>query len=104
VHALIDYNHFFGRNLIGSASLWTEESFKKVISLLRDEDIQKQIFKSKEARQRLDHYVNERDNLDTYAKYWQPFASLFSESGEGRIKISSLTNQVFDLAASKCCN
>ncbi|MFZ0510084.1 MAG: DUF87 domain-containing protein [Candidatus Nitrosopolaris sp.] len=46
------------------ANLWTEESFKKIISLLRDEDIQKQIFKNKDPRQRLDHFVNERDNLD----------------------------------------
>jgi hypothetical protein len=90
----------FERSPIEGANLWTEESFKKVISLLRDEDIQKQIFKSKEARQRLDHYVNERDNFDTYVKYWQPFASLFRESGEGKIRISSLTYQVFDLAAS----
>jgi hypothetical protein len=36
---------------------------------------------------------------------WQPFASLFKES-EGRIKISSLTNQVFDLSTSNrpSCN
>jgi hypothetical protein len=38
--------------------------------------------------------------LDTYVKYWQPFASLFREGVEGKIRISSLTNQVFDLAAS----
>ena len=28
------------------ANLWTEESFKKVISLPRDEDVQKQIFRN----------------------------------------------------------
>ena len=80
-------------------NLWTRQSFEKVMILLRDENIQKQIFKGKEARQRFDHFVDLKNNEDTYVRYWQPFASLFRENQDGKINISSLTNQVFDLTS-----
>jgi hypothetical protein len=85
-------------NSVNLTKLWTEQSFKNVMNLLHDEDIQKQIFKGKEQRERLEHFVDKLDNNDTYIRFWQPFTSLFREDREeGKINISSLTNQVFDL-------
>jgi len=47
-------------------NLWTEESFMKVMDLLHDEDIQKQIFKGKEQRERLNHFVNKIGQQEMY--------------------------------------
>jgi hypothetical protein len=80
-------------------NLWSWQSFEKIMILLGDETIQKQIFKGKEARQRFDHFVDLKNNEDTYVRYWQPFASLFRENQDGKINISSLSNQVFDLTS-----
>jgi DNA helicase HerA-like ATPase len=79
-------------------NLWTEESFAKVIDLLRNEDIQTQIFKGKNERGRLNHFVNTINRQQMYTNFWQPVLTLFRESKkEGRINISELTKQVFDL-------
>ncbi|MGC2427555.1 MAG: hypothetical protein WA421_11000 [Nitrososphaeraceae archaeon] len=78
--------------------LWTEASFAKVMDLLHDEDIQKHIFKGKEQRERLDHFVNKVSQQEMYNYFWLPIASLFRENKkDGRIYISELTKQVFDL-------
>src|SRR5215213_9319354 len=79
------------------ANLCTEETFDKVMSLLKMEYIQKQIFKGDDQRERLNDFVNRLDNTDTYLRFWQPFTLLFKEDREeGRMNISALTKQVFN--------
>jgi hypothetical protein len=79
-------------------ALWTEESFRGVMDLLNDIDFQKQIFKGREQRIRLQHFLDKADRISTYANFWLPMASLVRESSEdGKTNISRLTSQVFDL-------
>jgi hypothetical protein len=50
--------------MLHKTNLW--QSFDKVMILLHDENIQKHILKGKEARQRFGHFVDLKNNEDTY--------------------------------------
>jgi hypothetical protein len=64
---------------ISLTNLWTEESFAKVMDLLCNEDIQTQIFKGKNERGRLNHFVNTIDRQQMYSNFWQPVLTLRKE-------------------------
>jgi DNA helicase HerA-like ATPase len=76
--------------------LHTREAFEKALQILGDEQIQKQLYKSEESRNRFksshDHIMkNEKGDKDYIYRYiWYPIAELFNSKRSDAIKVDHL--------------
>lgn len=78
-------------------NLHTRESFQRAWEMLGDENVQKQIYRSADSRERFRTVYRETEPDEFFNEYWTPVAQLFKGGSADAINIDSLINRTFDL-------
>lgn len=76
--------------------LHQRESFNKAWTLLRQDDLQKVFYRSKESRERFADTIETANPDEFYKNYWVPIAQLFNSSRQNARKIDNILRDLFD--------
>ncbi|ACD82907.1 ATP-binding protein [Candidatus Methylacidiphilum infernorum] len=77
--------------------LYQPSSFDSAWKVLGDPNVQMQIYKTKESRERFQTLYKESDKNEFYNKYWKPVTELFNKDRENTMAIKDLIKLAFSV-------
>jgi hypothetical protein len=78
-----------------------QKAFDKAVSILSQDTVQQQFYRSASARSRFAAALLQSNKVDLYAAVWKPVAELFREDRPNAVKVESMLWRIFNDSATR---